>query len=73
MPNAVVVDNPMINKMPQLCVVLAIIYVTYLIISIEVQRNRVEKLKHIAELINEGHKKKVKDQAKTTLKTTKEE
>lgn len=60
-PNALVIENTMVNRLPILLLILAVIFILYTITSIELQNIRVEKLKEIIKLIEEGHARKVKD------------
>lgn len=53
------VGNHIHNEIGYLFVIIAILIVFYILVSIEIQRNRVDKLKQAKELIERGHQKKV--------------
>lgn len=47
------------NDMCILLIILGAIFLVYIVTSIEVQRNRVNKLKEAAKLIQEGHNRRM--------------
>lgn len=59
-PNALIVENTMSNKLPLLLLILSVVLIIYLLVSIEVQNARINKLKEAEKLIKEGYNRKLK-------------